>query len=259
MRRRYTSQNNKFFYEFDDWFKHTEINLSIRKTWKEAMTYRLKAFDNTLMLVHKGKERCFKIWRNKTPNYQWFSELIQSENEFFVGLKLSAFEFENLTIEQEIEISKENEELLNNLKQRSETDDCIYMIADKRKLEVVVLLSYPWRNIEHLANWRKVSIEADSLDTETSIQYLKCLPKRLRYEFYLRNWKIYFTSKNFFKALEEFEHWIVLYNNGKFEIQYDRSIIEEDIFRRKFKIRNTFNRKIEAIEYEQLIEFLNKT
>ena len=135
----------------------------------------------------------------------------------------------------------------------------IYMIADKRKLEVVVLLSYPWRNIEHLANWRKVSIEADSFDTETIIQYLKCLPKRLRYEFYFRNWKIYFTSKDFLKALEEFEHWIVLHNNGKFEIQYDRSIIEEDIFRRKFKIRNTLNRKIEAIEYEQLIEFLNKT
>ena len=222
------------------------------------MTHRLKTFNDALTLVHKGKERHFKICRNKASDYQWFSELIQSENEFFVGLKLSTFKFENLTIKQEFEISKENEELLSNLKQRSETDDDIYMIADKRKLEVAVSLSSPWRNIEHLANWKKVSIEASSLDTETSIQYLKCLPKHLRYEFDLLKLKEYFTSKDFFKALEEFKHWIFLHNN-KFEIQLDRSSIEDDIFRRKFKIRNTFNRKIEAIEYEQLIEFLNKT
>ena len=222
------------------------------------MTYRLKTFDNVLTLVHKGKERHFKIWRNKAQNYQWFSELIQSENEFFVGLKLSTFKFENLTIKQKFEISKENEELLSNLKQRSETDDCIYMIADKRKLDVAVSLSYSWRNIEHLANWKKVSIEANSLDTKTSIQYLKYLPKSLQFEFDLRKLKEYFKSKDFLKALEEFEHWIILHNNGKFEIQLDRSSIEKDIFRRKFKIRNTFNRKIEAIEYEQLMELLNK-
>ena len=255
----YTCEINEFFNEFNDWYKHTEINLSIKNNGKEKTTHRLKTFDNALTLVHKGKERRFKICRNKAPNYLLFSELIQSENKYFVGLKLSTFKFENLTIDQEIKISKENEELLSNLKQRSEIDDCIYMIADKRKLEVAVLLSYPWKNIEYLANWKKVSIEADSLDTEMSIQYLKCLPKRLRYELYLRYWKKYFTSKDFFKALEEFEHWIVLHNNSKFEIQLDRSIIEEDIFRRKFKIRNTFNRKIEVIEYEQLIEFLNKT
>ena len=208
--------------------------------------------------MHKGKERRFKIWRNKTPNYQWFSELIQSENEFFVGLKLSAFEFENLTIEQEIEISKEKEELLSNLKQRSETDDCVYMIADKRKLEVTVLLSYPWRNIEHLINWKKVLIEANSLNTETNVQCLKCLPKHLQYEFDLWNLKEYFTSKDFLKTLGEFEHWIILHNYGKFEIQFDRSSIEEDIFRRKFKIRNTFDRKIEVIEYEQIMELFSK-
>ena len=187
-----------FFYKFDDWYKHIKINLSIKYNGEKAMTYRFKTFDNYLTLVHKGRERQLKICWNKAPNYQWFSELIQSENEFFVGLKMGSFKFENLTIEQEIEISKENEELLSNLKQRSETDDCVYMIADKRKLEVTLLLDRLWRNIEYLTNWKKVSIRSDSLDTEASIWCLKRLPKRFRYEFDLLNLKEYFTSKDFF-------------------------------------------------------------
>ena len=254
LRVQYASKNNEFFYEFDDWYKHIKINLSIKNYGDEAMTYRFKTFDNSLTLVHKGRERRLKICWKKAPNSQWFTELIQSKNEFFVGLKLNYFEFKNLTIEQDIKISKENEELLSNLKQRSETDDCVYMIADKRKLEVTLLLSRLRSNIEHLTNWKKISIRSDSLDTEANIQLLKCLPKRSRYEFDLWNLKEYFTSKDFLKALGEFEHWVILHKYGEFKIQLDKNSIEEDIFRRKFKIRNTINRKIEAIEYEQLME-----
>ena len=241
---------------------NTEIAFDFKynKTKFKYPSWDFKMKGKAVTCLFKGREWNFEQIDKWDDDYIWrFFDIKQIENSSYAILMINWFAWNNLVIKERSWVDDWRKSYIEELKNNTETNDDLFIIADLNNIEIYLSLSEIDKYSSILKYFKHIVIWMQSFElrNKKSIEKINNLPKQCHYE--LRTDYIKGAKYDFSNLIDpRFENLSIRYSTYPYEIKIKRSnsTSDEQVSKWSMTAINRMNRQMIMTDSEYLKQFL---
>ena len=178
------------------------------------------------------------------------------DDKFLLQLRLEDILFQNWGLITNIKPNLEFESKFKNLKKITASNNDVYIIADKRNVEVKVVLDSFLKDIKQFEGYRTVILDFDKFKRKEDIlENIHLFPIDLNYKLIItQSPKTFLQSELFLAFLRKLQKWIIETKNLLVKISETYNKIEDNLFDTKFLVWSEWRNTV--INWKRLIDIL---